>query len=220
MAKSLVIVSSALLSHLFNWCIVGACDAVLLYLNANVGSTAFTVGTSLMLSEYARFPSFLQEPSKIILYAYYIFLAFFVSSLSTRLVWMPLTDSFAELNIRLAKAMLFANRSMKLDRKSLLRRFASFLETKSALAWTSDIFGVLFLYWVCDSLKVSTNVKNFFESAPGFKKMFGTELCKTWSGILQSRALRRKNVEKCNLADVVKSDTSIKESRRGRSPCC
>lgn len=195
MAKTLAIVASALLSHLLNWCIVGACDRVFRHVNPDLGSTAFTLGTALILSEYARFPPFLRKPSKFVLCVYYVLLSFFVSSLSARLVWMPLTDSLAELNVQTAKAILSAAKSWKLDKKGLAKRSARFLETEAALFWTSGAVGLGFLYWVSDSLKSFSDVRRFLEESPGLKKIFGNRLGVARSGILRSQALKKKTSE-------------------------
>lgn len=211
MAKTLVIVASALLSHLLNWCVVGACDAAFQYLNPDVGSSAFTVGTALLLSEYAAFPSFLGKPSKFVLYVYYILLSFFVSSLSTRLVWLPLTDSLAELNLQIAKAILLAEKSFKLGKKGLARKLASFLETKTALDRTSDLVGLCLLYWVCDSLKTASDIGRFLGNAPGLQKFFGSRLEESRSGILRSRALRKKSFQECGFVNGPESDSNARD---------
>ncbi|KAL0273470.1 UNVERIFIED_CONTAM: hypothetical protein PYX00_006125 [Menopon gallinae] len=211
-----IIVAAATLSHLFNWCVIGACDAVFSGLEANIGSTTYLIGMSLMTANYVRFPAFLERPSRPVLYAYYVLLSFFASSVALRLVWVPLTDTMAEMNLFLAKAITFSTKVLRLGRKTPLRRLAAFLETKTALSWVANSIGISFLYWVCDSLNFQKSIKLILRQTPGIKRIFGQDSRLTWTAIIKRQAMNRastgspvvrKDCKKCSFLDVIGPET-------------
>lgn len=214
--KIVIIVAAATLSHLFNWCIIGACDAVFSGLEANIGSTTYLIGMSLMTANYVKFPAFLERPSRPILYAYYILLSFFASSVALRLVWVPLNDSISEIILFLAKGITLSSKVLRLGRRTPLRKLAAFLETKTALSWVANSIGISFLYWVCDSLNVQKSIKSLLRQTPIIKNLFGHESRLTWASIIEERRMKKANADedalgehcrKCSFLDVIGPET-------------
>lgn len=203
--KTLVIVGSAILSHVCNWCIVGVCDAVLQCLEASFGSTAFTLGVALMLSQYAKFPAFLQKPSKCVLYVYYILMSSFVSSLSMRLIWMPLTESVAEINVIIGRSLLCIDKMLNCRKKSAIKKFAQFFETKTALTWSTNVLGAWFLYWVAESLNVLKKIMCVITENPCLKKLFEGCMGKSHGSMLRRRGSgkRRGGAKRCGIGDIL-----------------